>query len=513
MIRRDRRFALLIGLGLLVVGLLGGVLATLWLRPAGPSSVVVADRIVPRTVAAQDDSLAPAMFPDLAQLNVRFRQVANAARSAVVFVEVESRAAHFEWLRHFRGEGRQFEVPQQSIGSGVIISSDGYVLTNHHVVQDAGAVSVTLSDRRQYEVEVVGIDRATDLAVLRIKNATGLPAIALGDSDGLEVGEWVLAVGNPFRLRSTVTAGIVSALGREVNIIDDAFSVEDFIQTDAAINPGNSGGALVNLRGELVGIATAIATEGGSYEGYGFAVPSNLALRVATDLISGGRVERGFLGVSIADVSPRQAARLGLDRVGGVLVRGVPEGSVAYRAGLRVGDVITHVGARPVDATNELQSAILRYRPGDEVPLVVRRRGAEQRVVVALISPDDPAYSAWFEQREAPGIVIPDGIPEHGDVLVPDGWGVGLRELGSEARTAFGLEDGAYVAYVERGSVADFAGLPRDVVVLGIEGVEVTSAQEATYTLEALAGREPVLLRVRRRDGTTAFYEVTPPAR
>ncbi len=510
MMRRDRRFAFLAGLGLAVAGLLAGVLATLWLRP-GAASVVVADRVVSRPVSASDSAVGAEM-PDLAALNTRFRAVADAARQAVVFIEVESRTAQFDWLRHFRGDGSAGELPRQSIGSGVLISHDGYILTNHHVVEDAGTVSVTLADRRQFEAEVIGDDPSTDLAVLRITAGADLPAIALGDSDGLEVGEWVLAVGNPFRLRSTVTAGIVSALGRQVHIIDDAFSVEDFIQTDAAINPGNSGGALVNLRGELVGIATAIATEGGSYEGYGFAVPSNLALRVVTDLIASGRVERGYLGVGIAEVSPRLAQRLGLARVGGVLVRQVPEGGAAYRAGLRSGDVVTRVGERLVDAPNELQSAILRYRPGDEVPLTIVRQGQEQRLTAALVSPDDPQYAAWFgreEEQAAP----PEAIPEHGNLRLPEGWGIGLRELDSAGRAAFDVESGAYVAYVERGSVADFGGLARDVVLLGIENLDVATAEEAAYALDSINRREPVLLRVLRRDGVVAFYEVTPPVR
>ncbi len=515
MLLTNRRFALLAALGLLLVGLLAGVLATLWLRPAANGSLVVADRMVPRTVAAREDSVAPGIAPDLATLNVRFKQVADIARSAVVFVEIESRQTHLDWLRRFGG-GTHPAVPQrQSIGSGVLISRDGYILTNNHVVEDAGRVTVTLSDRRQFEADVVGVDRATDLAVLRIAGGDALPAITIGDSDVLEVGEWVLAVGNPFRLTSTVTAGIVSALGRQVHIIDDAYSVEDFIQTDAAINPGNSGGALVNLRGELIGISTAIATEGGSYEGYGFAVPSNLALRVATDLITEGRVQRGFMGVELGEVSPRMATRLGLTRVGGVLLRRVPADGAAYRAGLRPGDVVTHVGVRAVDAPNELQSAILRYRPGDEVPVSILRGGEQRRYTVALVSPEDPAYRAWFsrgQQQAAP--LLEEEVAEHdGNVMLPEGWGVAVRDLSARDRDAFDVEEGAYIVYIERGSVADFAGLPRDGVLVGIENTDVESAQEAAYLLDGISGSDPVLLRVRRRGGVTVFYELTPPQR
>ncbi len=509
-----RRFAFLAGLGLLVLGLLAGVLATLWLRPMPSAPLVVADRVVPRQVSARGDSVEEAVLPDLGALNQRFRQVAEVARDAVVFVEVESRGSSLDWLRRFGGATPDgIQVPyQQSIGSGVLISSDGYVLTNHHVVADAGHVTVTLSDRRQFEAEIVGIDRATDLAVLRVEGEK-LPSIVVGDSDGLFVGEWVLAVGNPFRLTSTVTAGIVSALGRQVDIIDDALRVEDFIQTDAAINPGNSGGALVNLKGELVGISTAIATEGGSYEGYGFAVPSNLALRVATDLISDGHVQRGFMGVELADVSPRLAQRLGLTRVGGVFLQRVPTTGAAYQAGLRAGDVVTHVGSRTVDAPNELQSAILRYRPGDEVAISILREGQEKRFTVALASPDDPVYTAWLDRDEPETRYEQQPSERDAEVVVPQGWGVALRDPDGREREAFHVDYGAYVSHIERGSVADFAGLPRDVVLVAIEDTDVTNAEEAAVVLETLSGDDPVLLRVQRRDGVAAFYELLPPTR
>ena len=296
----------------------------------------------PRAAAPIPDSGRTTPVIDVVTLNRLFKHVAGQVTEAVVYIQVESsgRDVPRDWFHNFEEDergGRFFrEMPRQSVGSGVLISDQGHIVTNHHVVDRATTILVTLSDKRQYEARLLGIDRSTDLAVLQIDPAGDhLPVVALGNSDEIQVGEWVLAVGNPFRLTSTVTAGIVSALGRQVNIIDDEFRIEDFIQTDAAINPGNSGGALVNLQGELVGVNTAIATESGSYEGYGFAVPVNLVERVVQDLIVYGEVQRGYLGVTIQGIDAGVARRLGLERIGGVYLERVEQGSAADRGGLR----------------------------------------------------------------------------------------------------------------------------------------------------------------------------------
>ncbi|HYE58475.1 MAG TPA: trypsin-like peptidase domain-containing protein [Rhodothermales bacterium] len=493
----DRRTLVLAGIGLLVAGLLAGVLATLWLRPgSAPAAIPVRPLAQP---IALDDSGAQALDP--ATLAARFRAVSEQARSAVVFIQIEPRGPIEQWLRRFGGgDPRSPAIEQVTIGSGVIMSPEGYIVTNDHVVQDAGRITVTLPDRRQFTADVVGVDRSTDLAVLKISGGADLPVLPVGNSDAVQVGDWVLAVGSPFGLTSTVTAGIVSALGCE-GVIRDEAPIEDFIQTDAAINPGNSGGALVNLRGELVGVLTAIATENGAYQGYGFAVPSNLVTRVTEDLIERGEVQRGVIGVGIARVTPRIAERLELPGTVGVLLTEVPEGGPAHRAGLRQYDVVTHVGGREVNAPNQLQSAVARYRPGQVVTLAVQR-GPQRRTVRVPLSVLRPPPDPDLSEIET---------PPHTDVplVVPEGaYGVGFRDLTRADRESFGVREGAYVARVQEGTPAAFAGVPVDVVVVGIEEQPVASAEAAAEMLDLAEPGTPLLLRVKRRDGTTAFYEV-----
>ncbi|MEX1055424.1 MAG: trypsin-like peptidase domain-containing protein, partial [Rhodothermales bacterium] len=422
-----------------------------------------------------------------------------------------------QWYHEFDGESRPrfFDNPlRQSVGSGVLISNEGYIVTNYHVVENAERIQVTLADKRLYDARIIGTDPSTDLAVLKVDDGSQLPVIRLGDSDGIEVGEWVLAIGNPFRLTSTVTAGIISATGRQVNIIEDSFRIEDFIQTDAAINPGNSGGALVNLSGELVGIATAIATESGSYEGYGFAVPVSLVERVVKDIIEHGEVRRGFLGVEIQDLDARLARRLGMDRISGVYVNDVRKRGAAHEAGLQSGDVIVSIDGRAVNASNELQSAIARRRPDEVVDVTVWRRGRLISFGVELLGRDSPAYQEWFsdlrrQEQDTPEMAPP---PEDENVFEIGEWGIGLRDLSHRELEAFEAEGGSYVAFVENGSLADEAGLPRDVAIVAIAGEEVSSTEDAIRLLEESARFEDsILLRVKRRDGISAFYEIEVP--
>ncbi|MEL7021413.1 MAG: trypsin-like peptidase domain-containing protein, partial [Bacteroidota bacterium] len=265
-----------------------------------------------------------------------------------------------------------------SSGSGVIVSSDGYIITNHHVVDDGRSFVVTLNNNRELSANVIGTDPTTDLALLKV-DARNLPVVDFGDSDKVQVGEWVLAVGNPFNLESTVTAGIVSAKGRSIDIIEGNYSIESFIQTDAVVNVGNSGGALVNTAGELVGINTAILTESGGYEGYSFAIPSNLVEKVIADIKDYGEVRRALLGVMIEDISNTNASRLGLKDVSGVRIDRINKGGSAERAGLQVDDVIVSINDRKTDTTAQLQEQIGRYRPGDIVSVEYIRDGRRFR--------------------------------------------------------------------------------------------------------------------------------------
>ncbi len=259
-------------------------------------------------------------------------------------------------------------------GSGVVYTADGYIITNSHVVENGAGFEVSFPDKKRYPARLVGLDKTTDLALLKV-GASNLDPITIGDSDEIQVGEWVLAVGNPFNLTSTVTAGIVSAKGRNLNIIEDSYSIESFIQTDAVVNPGNSGGALVNTKGELIGINTAILSKTGAYQGYSFAIPANLARKVVDDLKEFGEVKRAILGVTIGEVGDVQYQRLGLPFVGGVFVNSVNVGGSADKAGLRSGDVIIGVNDKKVKSVPELQEIIARYRPGQRVKLKFYRNG------------------------------------------------------------------------------------------------------------------------------------------
>lgn len=446
-----------------------------------------------------------------AQLSGMFKNAANAIRESVVFIQVRSLPTEESWYQNLENRFFDDQFERQSVGSGVIISKEGYIVTNHHVVADARSIMVTLEDKREYAAEIVGSDPATDLAVLKIDDDQPFKASLLGDSDELEVGEWVLAVGNPFRLTSTVTAGIVSALGRHVNIIDSRFGIEDFIQTDAAINPGNSGGALVNLQGELVGINTAIATESGSSEGYGFAVPVRLVERIAADLISYGEVKRGYLGVEIQAVDAAVANRAGLDRISGVLLNSVNRGGAAHRAGLRRGDIILSVGDVPVDAPNELQSAVARKRPGDKVDMSVWRRGDRLIVDVILEGKEDPATSSWLTEldtEEVPQPVLPELNEDSEHVTVLEDVGLGIAEVDTQLAELFGVSDGVYIAFVTKGSDADRAGLRRDKLIISVNNISVSNSEDVLKAFATLSSEQPILIETVRPDGIKSYYEI-----
>lgn len=274
---------------------------------------------------------------------------------------------------------------QQASGSGVILSEDGYIVTNNHVIENADKIQVVLNDKRSYTAELVGRDPSTDLALLKIDESE-LPFVKFGNSDEVQIGEWVLAVGNPFNLTSTVTAGIVSAKARNINILRDKenLAIESFIQTDAVVNPGNSGGALVNLKGDLVGVNTAIASPTGSFAGYSFAVPSALVKKVVEDLKEFGTVQRALLGVTIMDVNSELAKEKGLSKLRGVYVASVREGSAADQAGLKEGDVIVAINGVTVNSASELQEIVARYRPGNKINVDYFRNG-EKNTASAIL--------------------------------------------------------------------------------------------------------------------------------
>ncbi len=300
-----------------------------------------------------------------------FIAAANKATPAVVNIK-SSKGGDYFW-----------ESLSASTGSGVIISPNGYIVTNNHVIEEGKVFRVTLFDKREYNAKLVGTDPSTDLALLKI-NSADLPFLPFGNSDSLQTGEWVLAVGNPFNLESTVTAGIVSAKGRNIHILEDAYSIESFIQTDAAVNPGNSGGALVNTNGELIGINTAIITRSGKYEGYSFAVPADLVRKVIRDIRDFGVVQRGILGISIAAVTDNTAKRLKLKDVKGVLITAVTAGGGADDAGMEKDDVVISINSVETKSMPELQEQVARYRPGNKIKVGFIREGVRKTSTIVL---------------------------------------------------------------------------------------------------------------------------------
>ncbi len=281
------------------------------------------------------------------------------------------------------GSPLERDYQRRGTGSGVIYSPDGYIVTNNHVVEFADKVEVTLSDNRKFNARIVGRDPNSDLAVLKIET-NGLPTMEIGDSDAVEVGEWVLAVGNPFELESTVTAGIISARGRDLRLMDSNEAIETFLQTDAAVNPGNSGGALVNAQGALIGINTAIATRTGVFSGYSFAIPINLAKRVVDDLIAYGEFQRPILGVTVTELDSDYAEDLGVEIIRGVVIETLTDGGSAQYAGVLPKDIIIQVDDRPITNGPDLQEVIARSRVGDTVNLTVYRKGKRIAIPVVL---------------------------------------------------------------------------------------------------------------------------------
>ncbi len=377
------------------------------------------------------------------------------------------------------------------MGSGVIVSPDGYVATNHHVIAGAKTVTVTLLDKRTFAGTIVGSDPQTDLAVIDIQG-TNLPFIPWGDSSSLEVGDYVLAIGSPFGLHSTVTQGIVSAKGRGGMGITQ---YEDFIQTDAAINPGNSGGALVNMRGELVGINTAILSRTGGSQGVGFAVPADIGRHVSTSLVTTGTVSRGFLGVGIQAVTPELAQSFHMDRPEGAIVTNVRDASPAGRAGLQRGDVVIQYREQPIAAPRDLQRAVTTTPVGTDVTIRVVRDGKERTVRATIMEHPDTQHLAAAQP------------PGHESHLA----GLAVENLTPPLARRLGVDDrmtGVVVTGFRDGSRAEEAGLMRGDIIREVNHQPVTSLNAFRRTVRDLPNDQPILLFIHRR-GTPLFLTVT----
>lgn len=378
----------------------------------------------------------------------------------------------------FYGPGtgnREFKQYGSGSGSGVIVSSQGYIVTNNHVIQDAAEIEVILNDNSKYSATVVGTDPSTDIAVLKIE-AEGLKPIALGNSDDVRVGEWVLAVGNPFNLTSTVTAGIISAKARNINLLSDrtnsnAVPIESFIQTDAAVNPGNSGGALVNIRGELIGINTAIASQTGSYSGYSFAVPVNLVNKVMRDIIDYGIVQRAYLGVQIADINQELKETKKLSSTKGVFINGLTEGGGAEKAGVKKDWVILKVGSKEVNSVAELQEEIGKRRPGDKVSLTLRTDDNEEVIKEVLL-------------RSADGETA---LKSKEEVSKTSALGAVFGELSDKQRKELNISYGVKVVTLEPGKLKS-AGVVEGDVITTINQKPCETVSQLTSFLNAVRG-------------------------
>ncbi len=325
---------------------------------------------------ATNQSIPPGTL-NFSGIETDFTKAAEASIHSVVHVKTvfgdDKFSSESQLFDFFFGDGYKYSPdPVMASGSGVIVSPDGYIITNNHVIEHNKSIEVILNDKRTYKAELIGTDPTTDIAVLKIDD-TNLPYMKYGNSDNLLIGEWVLAVGNPFNLTSTVTAGIVSAKARNINALNKRFAIEAFIQTDAAVNPGNSGGALVNQQGELIGINTAIASHTGYFAGYSFAVPINLAAKVVKDIMEYGMVQRAVLGVSILDIDAKLAKEYDIEKIEGVYVADVTDDGAAKEAGMKNGDIIVKINGKNVNNVAQLQEQIGKFRPGDKVDITVKR--------------------------------------------------------------------------------------------------------------------------------------------
>lgn len=405
----------------------------------------------------------------------------------IVARDAEPSVVHITSLQQVYTRRSVFDMPRAQmapggLGSGVIVSEDGYVLTNNHVVASADELRVRLSDGREMPCTVVGTDPATDIAVLKV-DATGLPAATFGDSDALEVGEWVVAIGSPFGFDSSVTAGIVSAKGRSgiVGGMGNDGRFEEFIQTDAAINPGNSGGPLLNLDGKVVGINTAIITRTGGSIGLGFAIPANMARSVMESIIASGRAQRGYLGAGGADLDSKRAAELGLAVSSGVIIESVVPESPAAEAGLRVGDVVVSVDGKAVDSFNRLRNAVAFTSPGNEVPLEVVREGKRVQLRAKVADRE-----AWFAKalREEEVAAL----------------GVSVRNVlqAGPAERGEGDAEGVEISSMSRNGVAFREGLLPGDVIIAVDGQMVRNVEELKRRLSRADWREGVRLDIVR---------------
>ncbi len=447
---------------------------------------------------------------DATSFSKAFIEVAEKVTPTIVQISVVASLKEDPHQDIFPFPFRDLPQEQRGSGSGIIISEDGYIVTNNHVVENATKVSVGLHDNRTFDAQVVGTDPLTDLAVIKI-DANNLPTAYLGDSDDIKVGQWVMAIGNPLSLSSTVTAGIVSALGRgNLGLMsrDNGYAVENFIQTDAAINPGNSGGALVDLSGAVIGVNSAIAaSRTGTYIGYGFAIPVNLAKSVAKDLIANGKVSRGYIGVQIGEIDNAIAKSLGLDKPRGVIVNGIVEGGAASKTDIKAGDIIIKIDNREVNQPNELQGYIASKSAGTTVKLLLIRDGKEIERNVTLKPREE-------EEKEQPVLSNKDSNskPESNTSTASfEEIGLTVKNLSEKDKTTFKVENGILITDVKAFSKAQDQRLSRNIVIVEADKKSVKNVDEFKNLVNSKKG-SALLLKVQDSEGNTRFVGLEIPS-
>jgi Do/DeqQ family serine protease len=434
------------------------------------------------TLPLRNVTLSDQLYPD-------FTFAAETAVKAVVHVKVTKKGMEqpFTIYDFFFGYGNPGMSPRNQVnsGSGVIITSDGYIITNNHVIEGADEIVVTLEDNKSYKSKLIGRDPVTDIALLKI-DANNLPYLSFGNSDSLRLGEWVIAIGNPYNLRSTITAGIVSAKGRSMPATGEEFKIESFIQTDAAVNPGNSGGALVTTRGELVGINTAIATRTGSYTGYSFAVPSSIAKKVVEDLIDFGSVQRALLGISMQEIDGDLAKEKGLEGTNGIYIAEVVRDGAADRSGIKVGDVLLSINGVKVNSGPAVQEQISKYRPKDKVDIELLRNGKQISVSVVLQS-----KSGDDSKTDNTG---------NGVIKI---FGAELKEAPKELLEKLSLKGGVEVLSVSEGKFRS-TGIKKGFVITYVNQNQVSKAADISAIIQS--SRRSVLIEGVYPDGTVVYY-------
>jgi len=443
---------------------------------------------------------------DASSFSQAFIEVAEKVTPAIVQIGVvsERENPHKDW---FFFPFKDMPNEQRGSGSGIIISADGYIVTNNHVVENASKVTVGLSDKRQFDATVVGTDPLTDLAVVKI-DAENLPVAFLGNSDNLKVGQWVMAIGNPLSLSSTVTAGIVSAIGRgQLGLIRDSYGVENFIQTDAAINPGNSGGALVDLSGSVIGINSAIAAGGGgTYIGYGFAIPVNLAKAVAQDLIAHGKVSRGYIGINIGEVDNAIAKSLGMDAPKGIIIQGIVEDGAASQADLKAGDIILEIDGREVNRPNELQSYVASLTAGTTVKLKIFRDGNTLERKVTLKARDEEIKTEPVSNNDD----SKDKSETGSSSATFDDIGLTVKNLSEKDKSDYNVSRGVIISQVKPFSKAEDQKLFSGLIITEADKEKIDNVNDFKQIIGKKKG-SALLLKVVDKEGNNRFVGIEIP--